>query len=41
VDDDKFILSDRMDARFPGDVVLLAKVELTDRIVELPSPETL
>src|SRR5262249_460806 len=38
-DTDMFALSHRMDKKHPKEVVLLAKVELTDPIYELPSPE--
>ncbi len=39
VDDDKFRLAKRVKQHFAADVVLIAKVQISDSVVELPSPE--
>jgi hypothetical protein len=38
-DVDGFVLARRVGKKFPGQVVLIEKVELTDRRIELPSME--
>lgn len=39
VDDDKFRLAKRVKQKYADDVVFIAKVQISARVVELPSPE--
>lgn len=38
-DEDEFVLAERVGSRFPHDVVVISKVELTDRVIQLPDME--